>query len=205
MKINYADLKESINSSFEKKFYDLIIIGSGPAAIALSEKILSAKKKSKILILEYGDYKIKSYKKILSKYLKINLKSRVFTVGGTSSIWANISSYFEDFEMKSRWSKKKFNLWPISHKSLMKDYEKLDKKYQFFFNKIKKKKIDVPFEVRPFLSTVKPINFKQFIDFKKIDLIFNCKIDTIDENKELAFAYTLDNRVKFNAKNNSML
>ena len=200
MKINYADLKESINSSFEKKFYDLIIIGSGPAAIALSEKILSAKKKSKILVLEHGDYQIKSYKKILSKYLKINLKSRVFTVGGTSSIWANISSYFEEFEMKSRWSKKKFNLWPISHKSLMKDYEKLDKKYQFFFNKIKKKKINVPFEVRPFLSTVKPINFKQFIDFKKIDLIFNCKIDTIDENKELAFAYTLDNRVKFNAK-----
>ena len=107
MKINYADLKESINSSFEKNFYDLIIIGSGPAAITLSEKILSTKKKSKILILEYGDYQKKSYKKIFSKYLKINLKSRVFTVGGTSSIWANISSYFEEFEMKSRWSKKK--------------------------------------------------------------------------------------------------
>ena len=46
MKINYADLKESINSSFEKNFYDLIIIGSGPAAITLSEKILSTKKKN---------------------------------------------------------------------------------------------------------------------------------------------------------------
>tara|TARA_B100000902_G_scaffold352413_1_gene363136 strand:+ start:1735 stop:3105 length:1371 start_codon:yes stop_codon:yes gene_type:complete len=200
MKINYADLKESLNSSFEKNFYDLIIIGSGPAAITLSEKILSTKKKSKILILEYGDYQKKSYKKIFSKYLKINLKSRVFTVGGTSSIWANISSYFEEFEMKSRWSKKKINLWPISHKSLMKEYEKLDKKYQFFFNKIKKKKIDIPFEVRPFLSTFKPINFKQFVDFKKIDLIYNCKIDTIDENKDLAAAYTLDNKVKFNSK-----
>ena len=141
MKINYADLKESLNSSFEKNFYDLIIIGSGPAAITLSEKILSTKKKSKILILEYGDYQKKSYKKIFSKYLKINLKSRVFTVGGTSSIWANISSYFEEFEMKSRWSKKKINLWPISHKLLMKEYEKLDKKYQFFFNKIKKKNL----------------------------------------------------------------
>ena len=74
------------------------------------------------------------------------------------------------------------------------------KNTNFFLIKLKKKKINVPFEVRPFLSTVKPINFKQFIDFKKIDLIFNCKIDTIDENKELAFAYTLDNRVKFNAK-----
>lgn len=200
MKINYANFKESIILSFKKKIYDCIIIGSGPAAITLSEKILSTKKKSKILVLEYGDYQIKSYKKILSKYLKINLRSRVFTVGGTSSIWANISSYFEEFEMKSRWSKKKINLWPISHKSLMKDYEKLDEKYQFFFNKIKKKKIDIPFEVRPFLSTDKPINFKQFVDFKKIDLIFNCKIDTIDENKDLAVAYTSDNKVKFNAK-----
>ena len=57
MKINYADLKESINSSFEKKFYDLIIIGSVFSSIALSEKILSAKKKSKILVLEHGDIK----------------------------------------------------------------------------------------------------------------------------------------------------
>ena len=45
MKIDYADLKENINSSFNKKFYDLIIIGSGPAAITLSEKILLEKKK----------------------------------------------------------------------------------------------------------------------------------------------------------------
>jgi hypothetical protein len=200
MKINYVNLQERTNSLFEKKFYDLIIIGSGPAATTLSEKILSAKKKSKILILEYGDYQIKSYKKILSKYLKIKLKSRVFTVGGTSSIWANISSYFEEFEMISRWSKKKFNLWPLSHNSLMREYQKLDEKYQFFFKKIKKKKIDIPFEVRPFLSTVKPVNFKQFIDFEKIDLIFNCKIDTIDENKDLAVAYTSDNRFKFHAK-----
>jgi len=200
MKINYVNLRERTNSLFEKKFYDLIIIGSGPAAITLSEKILSAKKKSKILILEYGDYQIKSYKKILSKYLKIKLKSRVFTVGGTSSIWANISSYFEEFEMKSRWSKKKFNLWPLNHNSLMREYQKLDEKYQFFFKKIKKKKIDIPFEVRPFLSTVKPVNFKQFIDFEKIDLIFNCKIDTIDENKNFAVAYTSDNRFKFYAK-----
>ena len=140
MKINYVDLKENINSSFNNKLYDLIVVGTGPAAITLIEKILSKKRKYKILVLEHGDFQKKNYKKILSKYLKINLKSRVFTVGGTSSIWANISSYFEDFEMKNRWSNKKFNLWPISHKSLMKEYKKLDTKYQFFFDKIKKKK-----------------------------------------------------------------
>ncbi len=200
MKINYVDLKENINSSFNNKLYDLIVVGTGPAAITLIEKILSKKRKYKILVLEHGDFKKKNYKKILSKYLKINLKSRVFTVGGTSSIWANISSYFEDFEMKNRWSNKKFNLWPISHKSLMKEYKKLDTKYQFFFDKIKKKKINIPFEARPFLSNVKPINFKKFINLNKIDLVFNCKIDSIDENKKLAVAYTSDNKIKFNAK-----
>jgi hypothetical protein len=201
MKIDYVKAKDQIKKfSLDNKLYDFIIIGSGPAAVTLYEKIISKKKKCKILVLEYGDFQKKNYKKILSKYLKIDLKSRVFTVGGTSSIWANISSYFEDFEMKNRWSNKKFNLWPLSHKSLMKEYEKLDAKYQFFFNKIKKKKIDIPFEVRPFLSNVKPINFKKFINLNKIDLIFNCKIDSIDENKKLAVAYTSNNKIKFIAK-----
>ena len=91
-------------------------------------------------MIEEGDFFKKKYKKVSSKFLKIKLKSRAFTVGGTSSIWANISSYFEEFEMKSRWGKKQFNLWPLSHNSLLKEYKKLDKKYQFFFNKFKKKK-----------------------------------------------------------------
>ena len=135
MKINYAESKKQvINSSFNNRLYDFIIIGSGPAAITLYKKILSKKiNKLKILIIEEGDYQKINYKKVISKYLKINLKSRAFTVGGTSSIWSNISSYFEEFEMKSRWKKKKINLWPLNHKSLLKEYKKLDKKYQFFF------------------------------------------------------------------------
>ena len=142
MKINYAESKKQvINSSFNNRLYDFIIIGSGPAAITLYKKILSKKiNKLKILIIEEGDYQKKNYKKVISKYLQINLKSRAFTVGGTSSIWSNISSYFEEFEMKSRWKKKKFNLWPLNHKSLLKEYKKLNKDYQFFFNKFKKKK-----------------------------------------------------------------
>ena len=142
MKINYAESKELIlNSSFNNRLYDFIIIGSGPAAITLYKKILSKKIiKPKILIIEEGDYLKKNYKKVISKYFKIDLKSRAFTVGGTSSIWSNISSYFEEFEMKSRWKKKQSNLWPLNHKSLLKEYKKLSKEYQFFFNKIKKKK-----------------------------------------------------------------
>ena len=202
MKINYAESKEQIiNSSFNNKLYDFIIIGSGPAAITLYKKILSKKiNKLKILIIEEGDYQKINYKKVISKYLKINLKSRAFTVGGTSSIWSNISSYFEEFEMKSRWKKKNFNLWPLNHKSLIKEYKKLNKNYQFFFNKFKKKNIDIPFEIRPFIATTKPINFKQFININEIDLIYNCKISSIDENKKVATAYSIDNKFRFNAK-----
>ena len=134
MKIDFAGAKDRIkNFSLNNRLYDFIIIGSGPAAITLSKKLLLKKHKPKILILEEGDYQKKNYKKIFSKYLKINLKSRAFTVGGTSSIWANISSYFEEFEMKSRWQNKKLNIWPLSHNALLKEYKKLDKSYKFFF------------------------------------------------------------------------
>ena len=139
MKIDYAESKDQIkNNLLGDKLYDFIIIGSGPAAITLYKKILSKKKKAKILILEAGNFYKKNFKRVISKNLKINLKSRAFTVGGTSSIWANISSYFEEFEMKSRWDNKRYNLWPVSHKSLIKHYKKIDKKTQFFFNKLNK-------------------------------------------------------------------
>ena len=201
MKIYYAESKDQIkNFSLNNKLYDFIIIGSGPAAVTLYKKIISKKNKPKILILEEGDLFKRNYKKVISKYLKINLKSRAFTVGGTSSVWSNISSYFEEFEMKSRWGKKQLNLWPLSNKSLLKEYKNLDKKYQFFFNKFKKQKIDAPFEIRPFFATTKAINFKEFLNFNEIDLIYNCRITSIDESKKVATAYSADKKLKFNAK-----
>lgn len=201
MKIDYVGAKDQIkNFSLNNKLYDFIIIGSGPAAITLYKKIVSKKSKSKILILEEGDFSKKNFKKVFSKHLKINLKSRAFTVGGSSSVWSNISSYFEEFEMKSRWEKKQFNLWPLNHKSLLKEYKKLNKKYQFFFDKFKAKKINAPFEIRPFLATTKPMNFKKFINVNEIDLIYNCRITSIDEGKKVATAYTINKELKFIAK-----
>lgn len=201
MKFNYAQTKKQNLDFFNDRNYDFIIIGSGPAAITLYKKILSKKKNiPKILIIEQGDYKKKSYNKVISKYLKIDLSSRAFTVGGTSSIWSNISSYFEEFEMKPRWIKKQSNLWPINYKNLFEEYNSLNNEYQFFFNKLKVKKIDIPFQIRPFVATTKPINFKQFINFNEVDLIYNCKINSIDENKKVATAYSSDNRLKLKAK-----
>jgi len=201
MKIDFVKSKIQINNlTSGNKLYDFIIIGSGPAAVTLYKKILTKKKNSRILILEEGDLFKKNYKKVLSKYLKIDLKSRAFTVGGTSSIWSNISTYFEEFEMRSRWDKKHSYLWPLSHKSLLEEYKKLDDKYKFFFKKFKRPRINIPFEVRPFFASAKRVNFKQFINFDEIDLIYNCRIGSIDERKKIATAYSSDNKFKFNAK-----
>ena len=38
-------------------------------------------------------------KKIFDKNLPIKLNSRVFSVGGSSNEWTNVSSYFEKFEV----------------------------------------------------------------------------------------------------------
>ena len=52
---------------------------------------------------------------------------------------------------------------------------------------------------RPFIATTNPINFKQFINVNEIDLIYNCKINSIDENKKRQ-QLIQDNSFKFNAK-----
>lgn len=201
MKFDYDQLKKKKNIFFKDKFYDFIIIGSGPAAVTLYKKLLSIKNiKRKILIIEEGDYLKKSYQNVISRNLKIKLKSRAFTVGGTSSIWANISSYFEDFEMEPRWKNSQLNLWPFKHKFLLEEYRRLDKKYEFSFNKLKKKNFDIPFQVRPFVASVKPKNFKQFINNNDVDLIYNCKVETIDETKKSAIAFTKNHKLKFTAK-----
>ena len=57
MKIDYAEAKDQIkNFSLNNKLYDFIIIGSGPAAVTLYKKLISKNNKTKILIIEEGDF-----------------------------------------------------------------------------------------------------------------------------------------------------
>ena len=95
----------------ERKEFDFIIIGSGPAGITLCNEIL--KKKKNILIIEKGDLLKSRAEKIFHKFLPIKLNSRVFGVGGTSNAWSNVSSTFEKFEMEQRWEKKKYKFMAI--------------------------------------------------------------------------------------------
>ena len=162
--------------------YDFIILGSGPAAVSLSNKLISkSKNMAKVLIIEKGDIIKREYKKIFSRNLPIKLNSRVFSVGGSSNEWANISSYFEKFEMESRWAKKNKNLWPLVHKELIYHYEKLDKKYGFGYKRLVNKDFKLPFQTRQFIIRNCPIKFYNLINFKKIDLIYNCEIKFIDD------------------------
>ena len=126
-----------IQNQFLKKKYDYIIIGTGPAGIALYRSILKKEKKN-ILLIEKGNFEKNKFEKISVKNLPIKLDSRVFSVGGTSNTWSNISSYFEEFEMQERFKKNKKNLWPLTHKELMKWYKKIDPSYGLNFEKIKK-------------------------------------------------------------------
>ena len=81
MKIDFAGAKDRIkNFSLNNRLYDFIIIGSGPAAVTLYKKIISKKNKSKILILEEGDFSKKNFKKVFSKHLKINLLLQTITI-----------------------------------------------------------------------------------------------------------------------------
>ena len=141
MKYNFKEKKNLTNiKKISLTKYDFVIIGSGPAAVTLSNKlILKSKNLPKVLIIEKGDYDKKVYKKVAQKKLPIKINSRVFSVGGTSNEWSSISSYFEKFEMESRWTKRNKNLWPLSHKELINYYQSLNKKYGFGYERLIKK------------------------------------------------------------------
>ena len=179
--------------------YDFIIIGSGHAAVTLYKKIISIKKKTKLLMIERGDFINNSYKKVYTNKFPIKLESRVFGVGGTSNKWSNFSSYFEKFEMISRWGLNRY-LWPLDYKDLIKNYKELQKILGFDFQKIKHLNLNIPFTVRKFIGAVNPTNFKNLINSDEVDLLYNCEVDTIDENDKCAFINILNNKISFKAK-----
>tara|TARA_B100000780_G_scaffold149094_1_gene104206 strand:- start:2058 stop:3485 length:1428 start_codon:yes stop_codon:yes gene_type:complete len=186
-----------------KNNYDFIIIGTGPAGVALYRSILKIKNK-KLLIIEKGDIEKNKFEKIIAKNLPIKLDSRVFSVGGTSNKWSNISSYFEEFEMCQGFGKYKKNLWPLTHRELIKWYNKIDSSYGFNFKKIKdtKQKENIPFTFRKFLAKIKPTNFRKFINSKQIDIIYNCEVSSVDEikNQSCVFIKEKNTEIKLYTK-----
>ena len=103
---NNIEKHKELEKKLLNKKYDYIIIGSGPAGVTLYKSLLK-KKNIKILIIEKGNLNKIFFETVNYKNLPINKKSRAFSVGGSSNLWSNVSSYFEKFEMTSRQSKKK--------------------------------------------------------------------------------------------------
>lgn len=165
--------------NLKEKEFDYIIIGSGPAGVTLCNEILK-KSKKRILIIERGNFSENKLLRIFYKFLPVKLESRVFAVGGTSNTWSNISSSFDESEMKQRWTKKNTNLWPLSYSELKKFYNKIDKNFGFNYEE-KNNGINIPFKIRKFYGLNKATNFKNHILYKKISLLYNCQILTIDE------------------------
>jgi hypothetical protein len=171
----------------QKTIYDYVIIGSGPAGIIFCNEILKKKHSKNILIIEKGDLIQNKFEKISYKFLPIKLTSRAFAIGGTGNIWSNISSSFEDFEMKQRWKRKYINLWPLNFSQLKNFYNKIDKKLGFDYEDLEKNKIEIPFQIRKFYGLNKPTNFRDHIPYKKINILYNCEVFTIDEIDKESF------------------
>ncbi len=75
------------------------------------------------------------------------------------------------------------HLWPLSHKKLEEYYKKIDKEFGFETNKLNHNLTEKNLKIRKFLSKIPPTNFQKFYKKINFDLLINCKIQTIDENK----------------------
>ena len=188
MLIDLKKKKSNFFLKFKKNFsqlYDYVIIGSGPAASILTNNLIKTKKK--VLVLEKGGFEKTFYDDLASDNLKIKNSSRVFGVGGTSNKWSQVYSLFSKTEMNNFKNK---NIWPLSHKELTYWSKKVGPKYKFNINNLgsecayKKK-----FYSRKFIEIRKPLKFSKYFKSKKIDMIINCQVDSIDSFNEYSVAY----------------
>ena len=190
---------------FKDTVFDTIIIGSGPSAYIISDKI----NKKKILVIERGD-KFKDYQSnkniktpiITNKHYKIKKDSRIYALGGCGNVWGGISSYIEDFEMKSRWYNYK-NLWPISHKEIIQSCKYINKKLGFKTKSrlinLKKKNIDGLRE-RKFYAKIDPFKFNDLENYKNSTVLLNAKVNYIDEISNKQFVILDYNQKKIYGK-----
>ena len=189
--------KPGLFLNFKKKInqiYDFIIIGSGPAASILINNLIKTKKK--ILVLEKGGFEKTFYDDLASDNFKIKNSSRVFGVGGTSNKWSQVYSLFSKTEMNNFRNK---NIWPLSHKELFYWSRKVGPKYKFNVNNLGSEYIyKKKFYSRKFIEITKPLRFSKYFKSKKIDMIVNCEVESIENfNKYNAAYFKFHNRRYF--------
>ena len=112
--------------------YDLCIVGSGPAGIALANEL--RKSKLRVCILESGQFKktrhADALKKVFSEGMPIKQNSRERVVGGASLTWDGLSRPLEPMDFEKRpWVP--FSGWPIGFADLAPHYEAAAETYGF--------------------------------------------------------------------------
>ena len=183
--------------------YDYVVIGTGPSGTVLIDTLL--KRKKKILVIERGNFKKKKYESVISKNISIKTKSKTFAIGGTSLDWSQIYSYIDEVELINKYNLNKKNVWPISYKELIKYYKSLDTKFKFNYKKLKKINHNLPFLLRKFVAPIKPCNFGKILDFKKVDILVNCKVNTIDDKNNTIYLNLINRNFKKNIKVNNLI
>lgn len=178
MLINFKDKHSLFLLSKAKKKYDIQIIGAGIIGISISNFLLKYKSNLKILLIERGKFinKVQAKKQnnsVKFKGLAIKGDSRVFGVGGSSITWGNIVSNITNDELS--------NKWPINaeliHRYCKNAANILDLDYSSKDKNLKNNE-------RYFSYPSKPINFKNYLDTSKIDLLYNCNVEKFcEENK----------------------
>ncbi len=178
MLINFKDKNSLLLFSKAKKKYDIQIIGAGIIGISISNFLLKYKSNLKILLIERGRFinnaqAKKQNNSVKFKGLSIKGDSRVFGVGGSSLTWGNIISNITNDELS--------NKWPINAGAIdryCKDVSNiLNLAYSTKDKNLKKNE-------RYFSYPIQPINFKNYLNTSKIDLLYNCNVDKVcEENK----------------------
>jgi choline dehydrogenase-like flavoprotein len=115
------------------RIYDLLVVGTGPAAMTILKELLNTN--LKICVLESGSKKAcdftDSLKTAYSDKLKIKSNSRERVLGGTSTTWQGLSSPFDDISLEKRdWLAHDIG-WPIARSELNSYYSRAAAGYRF--------------------------------------------------------------------------
>lgn len=123
------DISSLKQTDFDSKFYDICIIGSGPAGITLCAEL--ATKRIKVCVLERGSFENTQGRQRNTLYsngdILIKETSRVYAVGGTSTVWAGLSAPLDKIDFTAREFLVPGSLWPFSQEELKPYYERAER------------------------------------------------------------------------------
>ncbi len=183
---NYKEIKN--------EFFDVVIIGSGPAGMSIALEL--EKKNKRCLIIEagkdtYDEFSQSFYKgKITGDKISELSSSRLRQLGGTSAIWGGWSKPLEDYT---------FNNWPIK-KTDLDIYQKstaeiLKIKNIFRINKLSKNINQIEFQYSQVKFADQYISHLE--NSKKIFLLLNTQLSHFEGDNEIVeYAHCFQNQKK---------